>query len=197
VVTEFPIDDRRRPVVPSLVARTRFGLLVCSVLLMSACGDDGSGDDGLAGMLGQPCIGGSFCNEGLVCSAGVCTSEASDEADDAETTQGDSTGDEDTTTTTTGEETFPLYGGPCSESEDCENGGWCVESWGFCSMACMEDADCPAHPGATAIPQCTGLFSEVGGNAMLGCALECEDEAQCLEGEQQCWAVGVQLWCAY
>ncbi|NJK31733.1 MAG: hypothetical protein HC927_04550 [Deltaproteobacteria bacterium] len=186
----------------------RLGLLGCLALSLVACGDDGGGDEGAAGQLGQPCLGGSFCNEGLVCVAGVCMSDGADEAeDDADTSEdedssgpgeSDSTSESetDTTTTTTGSETIPLYGGPCTASDECEGDGWCTESWGFCSMPCMDDVDCPAHPTATATPNCTGLFSEVGGNAMLGCALECDDVSDCPPGTQ-CRTVGVQTWCTY
>jgi hypothetical protein len=175
-----------------------------AIFLLVSCGnDDGDGsDEALAGQLGEPCLGGTFCNEGLVCEAGVCVSADEDDDDEAEATDGDATdGDstaDDDSTTTTGGDSFPLYEGPCSASEECENGGWCVESYFFCSMPCMEDVDCPAHPSSTATPRCTGLFSEVGigGNAMLGCALECEDGTQC-HGETQCWAVGTSTWCGY
>lgn len=169
--------------------------------MLAACNEDGGGDEGQAGQLGQPCLGGTFCNEGLVCSVGTCIGEGNDEADEVDdstgnTTDGDSTGDGDSSTT--GPVLFELYEGACAATDECPNGSWCAESYWFCALDCTVDADCPTHPGATAIPQCTATFGEVDtfSTSKWGCALECEDSSECPEGTQ-CWAVGSSNWCGY
>lgn len=181
------------------------GSLALLALLLFACGDDGGGDESGAGELGQPCIGGTFCNEGLMCSAGTCMAgddEAGDgDGDSSETDSGDGDGDpSDTSTSDTGNPEFGLYQGPCANGDECADGQWCATDEGrsWCAMDCTTDMDCPALPSAAAVPRCEGLDDLDGGSAHLGCVLDCVDETECPEGAQ-CFYSGLadKNWCGF
>jgi hypothetical protein len=165
--------------------------------LAVACTDqDDGGDEGAAGQLGQPCLGGTFCNDGLVCMAGVCTTDGNAGDGDGDP---DTSGDGDGDPTTTGGDKTALYEGPCDKSSDCQEGMWCPDAgWTWCTMDCMEDPDCPPHPTASGIPTCRNFYEKgvIGGALKPGCVLQCEDASECPAG-QQCFysGLGSLNWC--
>lgn len=162
------------------------------MLGMLGC-ESGEGDEGSAGQLGQSCIGGSFCNDGLVCSAGMCMA-GDDEAGD------DSSGSESANDSSdTGTPQFGLYEGACANSDECTGDLWCTdEGRSWCAMDCTTEADCPAHPSATAVPRCESLDEIAGSGPRMGCVLECMDETECPEGAQ-CFYSGLasKNWCGF
>lgn len=179
----------------------RFVGFVVSLSLL-ACEESGGGDEGSAGQLGQPCIGGSFCNDGLVCSAGVCMA-GDDEAGESDVdSSGSESGDGDSSdTSTTGTPTpeFDLYEGACANSDECIGDLWCTdEGRSWCAMDCTSDADCPAHASATAVPRCEYLDEIAGSGPRQGCLLECVDESECPVGAQ-CFYSGLasKNWCGF
>jgi hypothetical protein len=186
------------------VSSLRFVLALFASLSLFACENDEGGDESNAGQLGQSCIGGTFCNEGLVCSQGVCMA-GDDEAegdgdsseDESESESGDGDGD---TSSDTGTPQYALYEGPCENSDECVSDQWCAADEGrsWCAKDCTSDADCPMHPTATAVPRCEYL-DEIGGlNPKQGCVLECQTEAECLVGAQ-CFYTGIadKDWCGF
>lgn len=53
---------------------------------------------------------------------------------------------------------------------------------GFCSATCEADADCPAVPGASAVPACVNKGAYVALDLPSRCALVCETAADCPAG---------------